>query len=97
MIAYCFRQGLVKVTDEDKVPEGALELYRGPHRKVLRVIADTTDNKQIPGLDTSSGLTEDFRILTDYLELVREKENTMVTVSELTMERIEQEVAANGP
>ena len=96
MIAYCFRDGKIKATDEATIPEGALELYRGPHRKVLRVIADTTDDQQIAGLDKSTGLTEDFRILTDYLEMVREKENTMVTVSELTLAQVENEVAANG-
>lgn len=96
MIAYCYRNGQVKVTDEETIPEGSLELFRGPHRKVLRVIADTTDNKQIPGLEKSTGLTEDFRILTDYLERIREKENSMVTVSELTLKQVEDEVATYG-
>lgn len=96
MIAYCFRDGLIQVTDETSAPEGALELFRGPHRSVLRVTADTTDNKQIKGLDTSTGLSEDFRILADYLEELRIKDHPLITVSDLTMEQVEKEVASYG-
>lgn len=95
MIAYCYRTGLVEVTDGTQIPEGALELFRGPHRKVLRLIADTTENKQIPGMDKSTGLTEDFRILMDYLERLREIDSPLITVNELTMADIGEEVATD--
>lgn len=95
MIAYCYRTGVVEVTDEVKAPEGSLELFRGPHRKVLRLIADTTENKQIPGMDKSTGLTEDYRILTDYLERLKEADSPLITVSELTLEAIAAEVATD--
>lgn len=96
MLAYCYRDGVVQLNEDNATPEGAIELYRGPHRKVLRMVADTTEDRKIPGMEASTGLTEDFRILTDYLELVREKEGSMLTVNTLTMEDVEKEASSYG-
>lgn len=96
MIAYCFRDGRVQVTDAAVAPEGSIELFRGPHRSVLRVIADTTSERLIAGMDTSVGLSEDRRIVLDYLETVRDLDNAMITVAEHSYETLllDNEVAA---
>lgn len=55
-IAYCFRDGYVHIASGEAPDEG-VELFRGNHVDVFRLIEMMTDNRAIP-FTTSKGFKE---------------------------------------
>lgn len=89
--AYCFRDGHV-VTTIGEVPEGSVELFRGPDADVIRLAKATTDDEGfIPGLRESTTVADDQQHLLLYLEEVRAEASRLVTVSDLTQDILEAE------
>lgn len=88
MIAYCFRDGHVHLT-ADAVPEGAVELFRGPQRDVMRLIDETTENRQILGLRDTTTVGDDQQQLLIYLQSVEDNASRLVKVNDLTQDILE--------
>jgi len=92
MIAYCFRNGLIYSTQET-VPEGAVELCRGPAASVARVIKDTAEERDgeffVPGLSESTTIGDDQQHLLLYLETAKDAADRLVTVNDLTQDILE--------
>lgn len=85
MIAFCFRDGRIYTTP-GYVPEGSVELFRGPDKEVLRLIEETSDQGYVPGLETSKTVADDQQHLLIYLEEAKAASSRLVTVNDLTQD-----------
>ncbi len=89
MIAYCYRDGHIQLTDE-AVPEGAIELYRGPAAAVRKLVRKTTDGPgRVPDLADSTSVADDQQALLIYLETAKAAADRSVTVNDLSRDVLE--------
>lgn len=83
MIAFCFRDGRIYTTP-GYVPEGSVELYRGPGKEVHRLIEETSDQGYVPGLEESKTVADDQQHLLIYLGEAKAAASRLVTVNDLS-------------
>lgn len=80
--AYCFLDGAVRVTDRE-VPQGAVEVCRGPLAEVWQLLDETTPDGRIPGLRDSRTVADDQQHLLLHLETLKDAAGPRVTVNDL--------------
>lgn len=85
LIAYCFRDGRI-LADSAQVPEGAVELFRGPDKEVRRLIEEVSDEGYVPGLEESKTVADDQQHLLIFLDTARDAASRLVTVNDLTQD-----------
>lgn len=93
-IAHCFRDGKVHL---GPVPEGAVELFRGPDADVRRLVEATTDSdNRIPELAETTSIAKDRAALLSYLKQAEQQATRLVTVSTMDIPTLEAENEVTG-
>ena len=80
---FCFRDGKLFIEEGTEPPEGALRLASGPTHALRRMVDKLADDGYVPGLEKSTDLGEDQRLLVEFVETLKSAKDPLATVDNL--------------